>query len=151
MCEPSEWSAGPSDIEGKTTRVGASKRGQRTSFNHTRVAGHPDEIQRVVANTLDSFRNAASLLANSFGVGFIDWLGAEEDKHTKLVPKSTINLCHCTQNPKPPPHKVGGANSTTFPAGSRKYPFVAQQLYGGFARNMRTGNCVRQHQHHRSS
>jgi hypothetical protein len=28
-----------------------------------------------VANTLDTFRNGASLLANAFGVGFIDWLG----------------------------------------------------------------------------
>src|SRR5437879_12212020 len=46
----SEWSGGPSDIEGKTTRVGASECGQRTSFNCTRVAGHLDEIQGVVAN-----------------------------------------------------------------------------------------------------
>src|SRR6266478_852754 len=63
----SEWSGGPSDIEGKTTRVGASECGQRTSFNRTRVAGHLDEIQGAVANTLDLFRNGA--------VGFIDWLG----------------------------------------------------------------------------
>src|SRR5437899_11222999 len=48
--EPSEWSGGPSDIEGKTTRVGASKCGQRTSVNCTGVAGHLDEIQGVVAN-----------------------------------------------------------------------------------------------------
>src|ERR1700730_18905693 len=33
--EPGEWSAGPSDIEGKATRVGASECGQRTSFNRT--------------------------------------------------------------------------------------------------------------------
>jgi hypothetical protein len=50
--EPSEWSGRPSDIEGKTTRVGASECGQRTSFNRTRVAGHIDEIQGVVASTL---------------------------------------------------------------------------------------------------
>src|SRR6266705_3586095 len=62
--ERSEWSGGPSDIEGKTTRVGASECGQRTSFNRTRVAGHLDEIQGVVA--LNLFRNGA--------VGFIDWL-----------------------------------------------------------------------------
>jgi hypothetical protein len=31
--------------------------------------------QGVVANTLNVFRNGASLLANAFGVGFIDWLG----------------------------------------------------------------------------
>src|SRR6266700_6362041 len=66
VCERSEWSGGPSDIEGKTTRVGASECGQRTSFNRTRVVGHLDEIQGVVANKLDLFRNGA--------VGFIDWL-----------------------------------------------------------------------------
>ena len=36
--EPSEWSGGPSDIGDKTTRVGASECGQRTSFNRTREA-----------------------------------------------------------------------------------------------------------------
>jgi hypothetical protein len=65
--EPGEWSGGPSDIEGKTTRVGASECGQRTSFNRTREAGHLDEIQGVVANTLNLFEHGA--------VGFIDWLG----------------------------------------------------------------------------
>src|SRR6266436_5147780 len=64
--EPSEWSGGPSDIEGKTTRVGASECGQRTSFNRTREAGHLDEIQGVVASTPNLFRNGA--------VGFIVWL-----------------------------------------------------------------------------
>ena len=34
--------------------------------NRTRVAGHLDEIQSVVTNTLSLFRNGA--------VGFIDWL-----------------------------------------------------------------------------
>src|SRR6266567_3350353 len=67
VCERSEWSGWPSDIEGKTTRVGASECGQRTSFNRTRVAGHLDEIQGAVANTLNLVRNGA--------VGFIDWLG----------------------------------------------------------------------------
>src|SRR5260221_14753220 len=47
----SEWSGWPSDIEGKTTRVGASECGQRTSFNRTREPGQLDEIQGVVANT----------------------------------------------------------------------------------------------------
>jgi len=73
--EPGEWSSGPSDIEGKATRVGPSECGQRTSFNRTRVAGHMDEIQGVVASTLKLPCDGASLLANSFGVGFIDWLG----------------------------------------------------------------------------
>jgi hypothetical protein len=39
---------------------------EREDVNRTRVAGHLDEIQGVVANTLDLFRNGA--------VGFIDWL-----------------------------------------------------------------------------
>src|SRR5437660_6480929 len=47
----------------------------REDKNRARVAGHLDEIQGVVANTLNLFRNGARLLANSFGVGFIDWLG----------------------------------------------------------------------------
>jgi hypothetical protein len=64
--EPSEWSGGPGDIEGKTTRVGASECGQRTSFNRTREAGHLDEIEGVVANTLELSRNGA--------VSFVDWL-----------------------------------------------------------------------------
>jgi len=48
---------------------------EREDKNRARVAGHLDEIQGVVANTLNLFRNGASPLANSFGVGFIDWLG----------------------------------------------------------------------------
>ena len=39
---------------------------EREDANRTRVAGHLDEIQGVVANTLNLFRNGA--------VGFIDWL-----------------------------------------------------------------------------
>jgi len=49
---------------------------EREEVNRTREAGHLDEIQGVVANKLDLFRNRASLLANPFGVGFIDWLDA---------------------------------------------------------------------------
>ena len=45
-----------------------------TNFNRTREAGHLDEIQGVVANTLNLLRNGSSLLAKTFGVGFIDWL-----------------------------------------------------------------------------
>src|SRR6266480_6997866 len=47
---------------------------EREDANRTRVAGHLDEIQGVVTSTLNAFRGGASLLANSFGVGFIDWL-----------------------------------------------------------------------------
>src|SRR6266581_845290 len=39
---------------------------EREDANRTRVVGHLDEIQGVVANKLDLFRNGA--------VGFIDWL-----------------------------------------------------------------------------
>ena len=76
MHEASEWSNGPSDIEGKTTRVGASECGQRTSFNRTRVAGHLDEIQGVVTNAEKLDRNGA--------VGFIDWLDVKFDIITRL-------------------------------------------------------------------
>ena len=46
--------------------------------SRTRAAGNRDEVEGVVANTLNAFRNGASLLANAFGVGFIDWLGSSE-------------------------------------------------------------------------
>src|SRR5438552_6579080 len=39
---------------------------EREEANRTREAGHLDEIQGVVANTLNAFRGRA--------VGFIDWL-----------------------------------------------------------------------------
>ncbi len=60
---------------GRNGREHMSQCGQRKSFNRTRVAGHMDEIQGVVASTLKLPCDGASLLANSFGVGFIDWLG----------------------------------------------------------------------------
>jgi len=33
-----------------------------------------------MANRLNLFRGAASLLANAFGVGFIDWLGGQSGR-----------------------------------------------------------------------
>jgi hypothetical protein len=73
--ERSEWSCGSSDIEGKTTSVKASECGQRTSFNRTRVAGSRDEVEGVVAITLNSFRGGAVGRVSSFTlVGFIVWL-----------------------------------------------------------------------------
>jgi hypothetical protein len=42
---------------------------EREDANRTRVAGHLDEIQGVVANTPKSFRNG--------DVGFIGWLGVK--------------------------------------------------------------------------
>src|SRR5213076_2689224 len=75
--ERSEWSCGGSDIEGKTTRAGASECGQRTSFNRNREAGNRDEVEGVVANTLNLFRRGAACRAFTFTlVGFIDWLGS---------------------------------------------------------------------------
>jgi hypothetical protein len=73
--ERGEWSVRASDIEGKATRVGASECGQRTSFNRTREAGSRDEVEGVVAIRLSLFCQEASLLAKTFGVGFIDELG----------------------------------------------------------------------------
>ncbi len=82
MRERSEWSGGPSDIEGKTTRVGASECGQRTSFNRTREAGHLDEIEGAVANTLNLPCNGVACRVSIFTlVGFIDWL----DVHVKIT------------------------------------------------------------------
>jgi hypothetical protein len=49
---------------------------EREDANRTREAGHLDEIQGVVANTMDSFRNGA--------VGFIDWLGLRLESEKKL-------------------------------------------------------------------
>jgi len=40
---------------------------EREDANRTREVGHLDEIQGVVASSLNLFRNGA--------VGFIDWLG----------------------------------------------------------------------------
>ena len=48
---------------------------EREDVNRTRVAGNRDEVEGVVANTPKLYRNGASMLANTFGVGFIDWLG----------------------------------------------------------------------------
>jgi hypothetical protein len=49
---------------------------EREEASRTREAGHLDEIQGAVANTLRMYRNGASLLAKAFGVGFIGWLDA---------------------------------------------------------------------------
>ena len=48
---------------------------EREEANRTREAGNLDEIQGVVANTLNSFRSGAACRVSSFTlVGFIDWL-----------------------------------------------------------------------------
>jgi hypothetical protein len=49
---------------------------EREGANRTREAGHLEEIQGVVANTLNLFRNGAACRVSSFSlVGFIVWLG----------------------------------------------------------------------------
>ena len=52
---------------------------EREDVNRTREAGGLDEIQGVVANTLNAFRGGA--------VGFIDWLGhfgeSDHDDHSR--------------------------------------------------------------------
>ena len=51
---------------------------QHVDANRAREARCLDEIQGVMANTLKLLRIGASLLAKTFGVGFIDWLGFPE-------------------------------------------------------------------------
>jgi len=48
---------------------------EREETNRTRVAGHLDEIQGVVAQTRKTHRNGASLLAKAFGVGLCEGCG----------------------------------------------------------------------------
>ena len=47
---------------------------EREDVNRTGEAGNRDEVEGVVASTLNLFCNGASPLANAFGVVFIDWL-----------------------------------------------------------------------------
>ncbi len=102
MRERSEWSGGPSDIERKTTRVGASECGQRTSFNRTREAGHLDEIQGVVANTLQLPRNGAACRVSIFTlVGFIGWLDVWDLCVSARVSDRNLNLLSCARNKSP--------------------------------------------------
>jgi hypothetical protein len=75
------------DMAGKAARATVERTGkvprynitagvrEREEPNRTREAGHLDEIQGVVASTLKLPRNGASLLAKTFGVGFIVCLG----------------------------------------------------------------------------
>ena len=55
---------------------------EREDANRTREAGHRDEVEGVVANTLKLYRNRA--------VGFIDWLGLGfVANHFDVVPVRT--------------------------------------------------------------
>jgi len=88
---------------------------ERQDANRTREAGHQDEIQGAVANTLKFSRQAASLLANAFGVGFIVWLddpqmiraacGRTEHQasrdiccHVSTEDETRPHHCRCNQN-----------------------------------------------------
>jgi hypothetical protein len=84
------------DMAGKAGRATVERIGKMPRYNFTagvreggdtnriRVAGNLDEIQGIVANTPSLFRHGASLLANSFGVGFIDWLDAYDYEVTRI-------------------------------------------------------------------
>ena len=50
---------------------------ERADANRTREAGNRDEVEGVVANTLNLFRNGA--------VGFIDWLDLSLRELTDLL------------------------------------------------------------------
>src|SRR5436190_21605418 len=50
---------------------------EREDENRTREAGNRDEVEGVVANTSELFRNGA--------VGFIDWLGVAENMKSQLI------------------------------------------------------------------
>ena len=63
---------------------------ERQDVNRTREAGHLDEIQCVVASMLKLSRNKASLLANPFGVGFIDWLGLAMEQRGNVEPEDYL-------------------------------------------------------------
>jgi len=81
---------------------------EREDANRTREAGHLDEIQGVVANILNSSRDEASLLANPFGVGFIDWLGRAgsppilAEKHFRNTGEAYRSDDYCEAKPAPP-------------------------------------------------
>jgi hypothetical protein len=74
---------------------------EREDANRTREAGHLDEIQGVVANTLKLFRNEPSLLAKTFGVGFIDWLDLELTNTTNACTVRRDNSVRLRQQTKP--------------------------------------------------
>jgi hypothetical protein len=50
---------------------------EREDENHTRVAGHRDDVEGVVANPQAIIRSAA--------VGFIDWLEGSRNHHARLL------------------------------------------------------------------
>src|SRR5207248_7121785 len=77
---------------------------ERGDANRTREAGHLDEIQGVVANTLNLYRNWA--------VGFIDWLDVDRSSVSRRAPTllqdQDPSCCNpsCNENWTPIPHEV---------------------------------------------
>jgi hypothetical protein len=69
--------------------------------NRTREAGNRDEVEGVVAITLDAFRGGA--------VGFIDWLGL-----VTLSKRTGSSLPHYCQPFLPPPTLSGANNPYSF-------------------------------------
>ena len=65
---------------------------EREDANRTRVAGHLDEIQVVVANTLKLLCNAA--------VGFIGWLDAGAANAFASVELGIYQECEQNANPE---------------------------------------------------
>src|SRR5438034_7939058 len=57
---------------------------EREDENRTREAGNRDEVEGVVANTLNLFRNGA--------VGFIDWLGAAVEENRDIKPLNAFDI-----------------------------------------------------------
>jgi hypothetical protein len=69
---------------------------EREDANRTREAGHLDEIQGAVANTLNAFRDGV--------VGFIDWLDAALElrarRGRRLTPRGRhYSWCRCVTLP----------------------------------------------------
>jgi hypothetical protein len=57
---------------------------EREDTNRTREAGNRDEVEGVVANTLNLFCQG--------GVGFIDWLDADDAKITLRVSEQIVGF-----------------------------------------------------------
>jgi hypothetical protein len=61
---------------------------EREDANRTREAGNRDEVEGVVANSLDLYRNGA--------VGFIDWLGVLRSLVVKAIASDRLSTASRT-------------------------------------------------------
>src|SRR5205823_4715386 len=76
---------------------------EREDANRTRAAGNRDEVEAVVANTLDLFRNGAAkprVLCFTL-VGFIDWLDLAVTNMTNACTVHHDNPVQMRQRTKP--------------------------------------------------